>query len=137
MDAPARARYTARVPMSKSPENPRAGGSRRGDLRCSRRPRADALRARGENPFANDLVAAPLVALGDLRARFAEARGADGKYDAGKVDELAAGEPVHVAGRVVAVRALGKLSFLRLRDRQGRLQLFCRASRSGALRAAR
>jgi lysyl-tRNA synthetase class 2 len=33
---------------------------------------------------------------------------------------------VHVAGRIIAVRTFGKASFLRLRDRQDEIQLFCR-----------
>jgi lysyl-tRNA synthetase class 2 len=94
---------------------------------AARAAKADAIRARGENPFANDLAPAPVVALGDLRARFEPARLADGKYDAAKVAELAAGATVHVVGRVVAMRAFGKASFLRLRDRQGEMQLFCRS----------
>ncbi len=112
--------------MSKSPENPPQAGAEEAILRA-RAAKGEAVRARGENPFANDLAAAPLVALGDLRALFAEARSADGKYDAARVTALAAGQPVHVAGRVVALRALGKLTFVRVRDRQGEMQLFCRS----------
>src|SRR5258706_6917100 len=116
--------------MSKSTENPPQAGAEEAILRA-RAAKGEAVRARGENPFANDLAAAQLVALGDLRARFVEARGADGKYDAGKVQTIAAGQGAHVAGRVVAVRALGKLSFVRLRDRQGEMQLFCKSESLG------
>jgi lysyl-tRNA synthetase class 2 len=94
---------------------------------AARAAKAVSVRARGENPFANDLDPAPVVALGDLRGRFEAARLADGKYDAAKVSELAAGAPVHVTGRVVALRAFGKASFVRLRDRQAEIQLFCRS----------
>jgi lysyl-tRNA synthetase class 2 len=93
--------------------------------------KAEAIRARGENPFANDLSPMPLSAIGDLRARFDGARSPDGKYDAAKVAEIGAGQTLHVAGRVVAVRGFGKASFLRLRDRQGEIQLFCRADTLG------
>lgn len=93
--------------------------------------KAEALRARGENPFANDLAPAPLTPLGDLRARFAEARGADGKYNAEAVTRIAEGQSVHVAGRVVAMRGFGKATFIRLRDRQGEIQLFCRPDALG------
>jgi lysyl-tRNA synthetase class 2 len=113
--------------MSKSTENPphSTAGAEEAILRA-RAAKGEAVRARGENPFANDLAPAPLEALGDLRARFAEARGADGKYDPSKVQTLAEGRSVHVAGRVVAIRTLGKLTFVRIRDRQGEMQLFCR-----------
>jgi lysyl-tRNA synthetase class 2 len=111
--------------MSKSSEIPAQAGAEEAILHA-RAAKGEAIRARGENPFANDLAKAPLVALGELRARFAEARGADGKYDATKVQAIAADKPVHVAGRVVAMRTLGKLTFLRVRDRQAEIQLFCR-----------
>jgi lysyl-tRNA synthetase class 2 len=94
---------------------------------AARAAKAEAIRARGENPFANDLSPAPLVALGDLRDRFASARSPDGKYDAGKVEALSEGKTVHVAGRVIAMRMFGKASFVRLRDRQSEMQLFCRS----------
>src|ERR1041385_2978215 len=84
---------------------------------AARAAKAEAVRARGENPFANDLAPEPLVPLGELRARFASARLADGKYDAAKAAELAAGRAVHVAGRVIVRRGFGKATFLRLRDR--------------------
>jgi lysyl-tRNA synthetase class 2 len=114
--------------MSKSTENPphSAAGAEEAILQA-RAAKGEAIRARGENPFANDLAPTPLSGLGDLRTRFVEARGTDGKYDAGKVQALADGRSVHVAGRVVAMRTLGKLTFVRVRDRQGEMQLFCRS----------
>src|SRR5258705_9220573 len=112
--------------------NPRdPGGGAEEAILASRAAKADAVRARDETPFANDLDPSPVVALGDLRARFDAARLADGKYDAAKVAAITAGAPVHVAGRVVALRGFGKASFLRLRDRQGEVQLFCRRDSLG------
>ena len=108
---------------------PRAGAEEA--LIAARVAKAEAIRARGENPFANDLAPAPLVALGDLRARFDAARAPDGKYDAAEVTRIADGKSVHVAGRVVAMRGFGKASFVRLRDRQGEIQLFCRSDSLG------
>jgi lysyl-tRNA synthetase, class II len=108
---------------------PRAGAEEA--LVAARVAKAEAIRARGENPFANELASRPLVALGDLRARFAAARGSDGKYDAAQVTRLADGNSVHVAGRVVAMRGFGKATFLRVRDRQGEIQLFCRSDSLG------
>src|SRR5690606_6455520 len=79
----------------------------------------------------NDLDLSSLVDIGKVRARFGEARQTDGKYDAAKVQELAKGETVHVAGRIVAERTFGKAAFLRVRDRTGEIQLFCRADKLG------
>lgn len=93
--------------------------------------KAEAIRARGENPFANDHDQTSLVEVGAVRARFEGARGAEGKYDAAEVDALAKAEAVHLAGRIVASRTFGKASFLRLRDRTGEIQLFCRADQLG------
>lgn len=97
----------------------------------ARAAKAEAARARGENPFANDLDETSLVDIDSVRARFEEARAADGKYDAPKVDALAKAEAVHLAGRIVASRTFGKASFVRLRDRTGEIQLFCRADKLG------
>jgi lysyl-tRNA synthetase class 2 len=113
--------------------NPREPqGSAEQTLIAARIAKADAVRARGENPFANDISSAPLVPLGDLRDRFEAARSPDGKYDPARVAEIADGKAVHVAGRVIAVRGFGKASFLRVRDRQGEMQLFCRTDTLGS-----
>src|SRR5215471_19725486 len=112
-----------------SQREPPAGAEQ--SIIAARQAKAEALRARGENPFANDLSPAPLVPLGDLRERFAAARLADGKYDGAQVATIAEGKSVHVAGRVIAVRAFGKAAFIRLRDRQGELQLFCKSDVTG------
>ena len=116
--------------MPKENDAPQRAGAEEA-LVAARIAKADALRARGENPFANDLAPAPLIALGDLRERFAPARGSDGKYDAAEVTRIAEGKSVHVAGRVIAMRGFGKATFMRLRDRQGEIQLFCKADSLG------
>ncbi len=113
-------------------------------LLAARRAKAEAVRARGENPFANDL-AAPPAPLDELRARFDGARRPDGKYDPEKVAAIAVeaeggqaarderlatavieekdAGPVRVAGRIIFLRDLGQVRFLRLRDRTGEFQL--------------
>src|SRR5215471_12898916 len=108
-----------------SQREPPAGAEQ--SIIAARLAKAEALRARGENPFANDLSPAPLVPLGDLRDRFDSGRLPDGKYDAAEVARIAGGKSVHVAGRVIFLRAFGKACFVRLRDRQGELQLFCKS----------
>ena len=89
-----------------------------------RRATAARLRARGENPFANDVVprlsGSETLDLTDLRAAAATAATA-GKYDAEKVHAVTAGRTFHVRGRAIAVRSTGGLSFVRLRDRTGEL----------------
>ena len=93
---------------------------------AARRSKATQVRARGENPFANDVVArlpgAKTLDIADARASV-ESTKVDGKYVEDKVKEKSAGAVVHVRGRVIALRSTGGLSFLRLRDRTGEMQL--------------
>jgi lysyl-tRNA synthetase, class II len=95
-------------------------------LVAARRAKAERLRARGENPFANDVtprLGGATVDIADLRAKAKDARGAEGKYDETRVKDVTAGVAFHVRGRVIAFRSTGGLSFLRLRDRTGEVQL--------------
>ncbi|MBX3223249.1 MAG: lysine--tRNA ligase [Labilithrix sp.] len=95
-------------------------------LIASRRTKADKLRARGENPFANDVVpraGGATVDIAELRAQAESARGDDGKYAEDRVKAATKDARYHVRGRVIAFRSTGGLSFLRLRDRTGELQL--------------
>jgi lysyl-tRNA synthetase class 2 len=95
-------------------------------LIASRRAKASKLRARGERPFANDVVAqqgGDTVDIAELRERVASARGTDGKYAEDLVKDATIGKLFHIRGRVIAFRSTGGLSFLRLRDRTGELQL--------------
>ncbi|MCL2725341.1 MAG: lysine--tRNA ligase [Polyangiaceae bacterium] len=92
----------------------------------ARRAKAERLRARGENPFANDVRpknGGITLDLADVRAKAASAKTQDGRYEDGKIKELVRGEIFHVHGRVIALRSTGGLSFLRLRDRTGEIQL--------------
>jgi len=103
-----------------------SGSSAEDALVAARRAKADKLRARGENPFANDVVpraGGATVDIADLRAKAASARGDDGKYAEERVKQATAGAAFHVRGRVIAFRSTGGLSFLRLRDRTGEVQL--------------
>ncbi len=91
-----------------------------------RKRKAERIRKAGENPFANDVAPSAggtTVDLGALRARVAAARGDGGLYDAGRVHELVASERFHLRGRILAFRVTGGLTFLRLRDGTGELQL--------------
>src|ERR1051326_6325254 len=109
-----------------APETPdaTAAGGEEG-LAAARRAKAEAVRARKENPFANDVDASDRVTLRDLRTRFASAvvPGGEGRYDPAVVDASASGEAgqVHVFGRIVAHRGFGKASFWRLRDATGEI----------------
>jgi lysyl-tRNA synthetase class 2 len=112
------------------PTEPTAAGGEEG-LFAARRAKADTLRARKENPFANDVDASDRVTVRELRERYAGALvdAAEMRYDAPAVDarsaELAGGA-VHVMGRIMARRGFGKASFLRLRDLSGEIQLFAK-----------
>jgi lysyl-tRNA synthetase, class II len=92
----------------------------------ARRAKARRVRERGENPFANDVVPRLGGKTRDIvgvRATAEAARDAAGKYDEAQVKAIAGEGLVHVHGRVVALRSTGGLTFLRLRDRTGELQL--------------
>jgi len=113
--------------MSDSPE-PREGSATSAEqaLIDARRAKAARLRERNENPFANDVVpraGGTTLDIDQLRARAESAKGEGGKYTEEKVKEATRGETFHIRGRVVAFRSTGGLSFLRLRDRTGELQL--------------
>ena len=103
-------------------------------LVAMRRAKAEGLRARGENPFPNQVGASERTWIGDLRARFAPALtdAAEQRYDAEKFAALADGARALVLGRVIARRGFGKLTFLRLRDQSGEVQLFIRKDQLGA-----
>src|SRR5438105_3280030 len=85
-------------------------------LISARREKAAGVRARGENPFANDQGATI-----DIREARALAGPAKDRYAEADVPA----ERVRVRGRVIAFRRSGALSFLRLRDGTGEIQLLC------------
>ena len=83
-----------------------------------RRGKAADLRAQGKNPFANDVAGDERSFVKALREDYAAALtdAAELRYDAAKVDELAAGKrDVVVLGRLMARRGFGKVApwFLR------------------------
>ncbi len=91
-----------------------------------RREKAQRVRARQENPFANDVAPknqGVTVDIGALRSSVATARGEDGKYAEEAVKAATTGKVFHVRGRVIALRSAGGLSFIKLRDRSGEVQL--------------
>ena len=93
----------------------------------ARRARAASMRERKENPFANDVRAwggdVERDEIADVRVAAAEALH-EGKYAVDEVEKIArAWGKVHVCGRVMALRTGGGLSFIRLRDRTGEIQL--------------
>jgi lysyl-tRNA synthetase class 2 len=103
-------------------------GAGEGALIEARRAKAARMRARGENPFANDVVFEPALSdLGGVRRACDGARDAQGRYDPARI------EPVlhRVAGRVLFARTMGGVSFLRIRDRTGELQLWCDQAQMG------
>ncbi len=100
-----------------------------------RRAKAEKLRARGENPFANDVVpraGGTTVDISSLRERVARARGDDGKYVEERVKDSTKGAIFHIRGRIIAFRSAGGLTFLRLRDRTGEIQLLISEASIGA-----
>ncbi len=100
----------------------------------ARKDKAARVRARGENPFANDVKASERTLLGSIRAEYGEALvdEAEERYEPSKVEALAKGKSYTVLGRMVTRRGFGKASFLRLRDGSGELQLFAKKDVLGA-----
>jgi lysyl-tRNA synthetase, class II len=95
----------------------------------ARRGKAEHLRSRGQNPFANDAADANRSLLRDLREQFASALiepVSELRYDPAKVEALAGEREYYVLGRLVSRRGFGKASFLRLRDMSDELQLFAK-----------
>ncbi|MCB9584815.1 MAG: lysine--tRNA ligase [Polyangiaceae bacterium] len=94
-----------------------------------RRGKAAELRGEGKNPFANDVSGEARSFVKALREEYAAALtdSAELRYDAAKVDELAAGKPeVTVLGRLMARRGFGKVAFMELRDGSGTIQIFAK-----------
>jgi lysyl-tRNA synthetase class 2 len=93
----------------------------------ARKAKARDVRSRHENPFANDVSTwggdVTRVDVSRVRDAASSARH-DGKYATDEVEALAKtmGQ-AHIAGRVIALRSTGGLSFIRLRDRTGEIQL--------------
>ena len=117
----------------RDPKNAAAHGAEQA-LIDARRAKAARIRERGENPYANDTVArlpnGRTCDLAEVRAAAKEAENG-GRYDTAKVEALASGRSFHVHGRVVALRSTGALSFVRLRDRTGELQLLLSQEKMG------
>ena len=116
-----------------------AAASAEDALIATRRAKAQKLRDRSENPFANDVVprsGGATVDIADLRGKAASAAGEDGRFVEERVKEVTAGAVFHVRGRVVAFRSAGGLSVLRRRDRTGEVQLLVSEAAIGAGYAA-
>jgi lysyl-tRNA synthetase, class II len=115
-----------------SPKDSRGEGETHGSeesLLEARRRKAEVVRARGENPFANDVHEASRTAIGELRRRADDARVQEGdqktdRYDAEQLAKAVGQEVFHVVGRLINRRGFGKMVFLRLRDESGEIQLF-------------
>jgi lysyl-tRNA synthetase class 2 len=104
-----------------------AGHSAEQALIDARAAKAERVRARGngETPFANDVtprLGGTTVDVSEARKRSESAK-VDGKYVEEKVRAACGEGLVHVRGRLIAFRSTGGLSFLRLRDRTGEIQL--------------
>jgi lysyl-tRNA synthetase class 2 len=118
---------------------PGGGSGGEAELIRVRREKAAAIRARGDDPFANDVPnparsegspAAPRLDIAAVREAHAPAlrEGTADRYDREQVSSLRGlvGR-VRVTGRVIFSRSFGGGAFVRLRDRTGELQLYCQS----------
>jgi lysyl-tRNA synthetase, class II len=109
--------------MSDASKSPNDAASAEESIIEARRAKAARLRARGESPFANDVArAGPVDDIAEAR-RSAGPPDGDGKYAVDSVGHAAGRRAFHVCGRVIALRSTGGLSFARIRDRTGEIQL--------------
>ncbi|HEY8091517.1 MAG TPA: OB-fold nucleic acid binding domain-containing protein, partial [Polyangiaceae bacterium] len=109
------------------PDTDRDTGSAEQAIIDARRGKATRVRGRGENPFANDVkprLGGKTRDIAEVRAMAGGAQDAAGKYEEARVRAVAGGETLHVRGRVVSLRSTGGLTFPKLRDRTGEIQLF-------------
>jgi lysyl-tRNA synthetase class 2 len=101
----------------------------------ARRTKAERMRGRGENPFANDVhprLGGQTRDVAEVRAIAEPARDPAGRYEEARVVALAGDKLLHIRGRVMVLRSTGGLSFLRLRDRTGEIQLLVSEATLGA-----
>ncbi len=116
--------------MSKSADTKDGGAAPGGEdaLVVQRQAKATRVRERGADPFANDVDASARSFIGDQRRRYESALidEAELRYDPERVAKLSGGDVVNCVGRMVARRGFGKVSFLRLRDATGEIQVFAK-----------
>src|SRR3954464_7161985 len=105
--------------MAESPQ-PGATSSIEDQIRL-REEKAQAMRDKGAHPYGNGVQVRHTT--GFVRMRHAD--------DDGPRLEQDQSEPYGLAGRVVALRSMGKASFLSLRDRDGDLQIFVKKDKVG------
>jgi lysyl-tRNA synthetase, class II len=120
---------------TKVPDTDRDAHSSEQAIIDARRAKAARLRGRGENPFANDVLpqlGGQTLDVAEVRAIAEPARDPAGRYEEARVVGLAGERMLHVRGRVIALRSTGGLSFLRLRDRTGEIQLLVSEATLGA-----
>src|SRR3982074_1284270 len=86
-----------------------------------REEKAEGLRTLGLHPYGN------AVQVGTTAAHVKEVHGADTAEDLEKEHT----PPYSIAGRVMAVRTMGKVTFPALRDRTGDLQAFVKKDKVG------
>lgn len=107
-------------------KKPEGKGASEEAILAARRGKGAAIRERHELPYANVVGARGEARVSDIAAARAladSAKGPDGRYDATSVQSACSETRVHVKGRILALRSTGGLSFLRLRDRTGEIQL--------------
>jgi lysyl-tRNA synthetase class 2 len=125
---------TTKVPDTDRDANGTVGGAEQAIVDV-RRGKAERLRKRGENPFANDVhprLGGQTHDVAEVRAIAEPARDPAGRYEEARVVALAGDKLLHVRGRVMVLRSTGGLSFLRLRDRTGEIQLLVSEATLGA-----
>ena len=117
--------------MSKQKQKSVDAGASEQALIEARKAKAARVRDRGDNPFANDVPRGelPLSSMAEVREGFEHVRGENGRYAMEDVEP----KPFRIAGGVLFLRNFGGVTFIRLRDRTGELQLYCEQETLGEL----
>ncbi len=109
--------HTSDLPLNEPAETADSGLHR---IKKEREEKAHRLLELGQNPYANDFK--PAISAQDFHK----------KYQAASRDALAEENTVYqVAGRVMAIRSMGKAAFLRIQDQDGELQIFMQQNQMG------
>src|SRR5215831_21376667 len=91
------------------------------ELIAEREKKVEEIRALGANPYANGFT--PTRTAAELHAMFAGAKPAPESQEKGAPPTLLSDDDFAVAGRIVAFRPFGKMTFVKILDRTGEIQV--------------
>src|SRR3954454_3142430 len=91
------------------------------ELIAEREKKVEEIRALGANPYANGFK--PTHTAAEIAAKFAGASPPPENAEKGAPPAMLSDEDFAVAGRIVAFRPFGKMTFVKIMDRSGEIQV--------------